>query len=165
MVKIKMAEKKIVESTTKTTNGNKGLNIDLSELKKIGTAIMTFVVSNPELISKLLDKPASYLKKIVKGEDVSQDTKKKVNKTIDENKSGGITTILSSLSSLSGGDNDTTNIFGDITKTLSGAQKSGVDVGSLLSGVGSLLQGSSKSSKKSSKSNNDLGSIIKNLFK
>ena len=162
-----MAEKKIVESKAKkeNTNNNKGLNIDLSELKKIGAAILAFVVSNPEIISKLLNKPAAYLKKIVKGEDVSKDTKKKVNKTIDDNKSGGIGSILSSLSGLSNGDKETTNIFGNITNTLKGAENSGVDVGSLLSGVGSLLGTSTKSKKKSKSSNSSLSSIIKGLFK
>ncbi len=162
-----MAEKKIVEAKGKkeTKNTNKGFNIDLSELKKIGAAILAFIASNPEIISKLLDKPASYLKKIVKGEDVSKDTKKKVNKTIDDNKSGGITSILTSLSGLSGGDKETTNIFGNISSTLTGTKKSGVNVESLLSGVGSLLGDTSKKSRKKSSSNSTLGSIIKGLFK
>ena len=162
-----MAERKIVdvEVEKKDTKTNKGLNIDLSELKKIAVAIMTFVASNPELVSKLLEKPAVYLKKIVKGEDVSKDTKKKVNKTIDDNKIGGITSILTSLSSLSKGDSETTNIFGNITSTLKGAEASGIDVGGLLGG---LLGSSSKKTKKSSKkssSSSGLDSIIKGLFK
>ena len=159
-----MAERKIVDVEVEKKE-NKGLNIDLSELKKIAVAIMTFVASNPELVSKLLAKPASYLKKIVKGEDVSNDTKKKVNKTIDDNKSGGITSILTSLSSLSKGDSETTNIFGNITSTLKSAESSGIDVGGLLGG---LLGSSSKSTKKSSKkssSSSGLDSILKGLFK
>ncbi len=164
-----MAEKKIVEAKSKkeTKNTNSGLNIDLSELKKIGSAILAFIVSNPEIISKLLNKPASYLKKIVKGEDVSSTTKKKVNKTIDDNKSGGIGSILSSLSGLSNGDKETNDIFGNITNTLNGAKNSGVDVGGLLSSVGSLLGTNTKSKKKSSKnsSTSTLGNIIKGLFK
>lgn len=163
-----MAEKKIVESKTKTkdTNDtNKGLNIDLSELKKIGAAILAFVVSNPELVSKLLSKPAAYLKKIVKGEDVSKDTKKKINKTIDESKNDGLTSILGSLTSLSGGNTEIDDIFGKISNTVKGAkvaESAGIDVGGILGG---LLGGSTskKSSKKSSGSN--LGSIIKGLFK
>ena len=70
-----MAERKIikVEEEKKTSNG---LNVDLSELKKIGAAILAFIVANPEIISKLLAKPAAYLKKVVDGENVSTDTKK-----------------------------------------------------------------------------------------
>ena len=167
-----MAERKIVEVEEVKEDKNKGLNIDLSELKKIGAAILAFVASNPELVSKLLKKPAAMLKKIVKGEDVSTTTKKKVNKTIDDSKSGGITSILTSLSSLSGGDSETTNLFGNITSTLKGAESSGIDVGGLLNGVGSLLGSSSKTSKstkktskKSSGSSDVLGGIIKGLFK
>jgi hypothetical protein len=89
-----MAEKKIVrveeEKETKSTKKS-GLNIDLGDLKKIGAAILAFVASNPDLVSKLLKKPAAYLKKIINGEDVSKDTKKTVNKTIKDSKSGGFT--------------------------------------------------------------------------
>lgn len=162
-----MAERKIVEvEETKTETKKNGLNIDLSELKKIGGAILAFVVANPEIISKLLNKPASYLKKIVNGEDVSKDTKKKVNKTINDNKSGGLTSILGSLTSLSGGDTETDDIFGKITKTVKGAkvaESAGIDVGGILGG----LLGGSKTTKKSSKSSSDniVGSLFKNLFK
>lgn len=158
-----MADKKIVrvESEKKETKKS-GLNINLGDLKKIGAAILAFVVANPELVSKLVKKPASYLKKIVKGEDVSKDTKKKVNKTINDNKSGGLTSILGSLTSLAGGDSETDDIFGKITKTVKGAkaaESAGLDVGGLLGG---LLGGSSKKSKKSS---SGLGDIFKSLFK
>lgn len=162
-----MAERKIVEvEETKKETKKAGLNIDLSELKKIGGAILAFVVANPEIISKLLNKPASYLKKIVNGEDVSKDTKKKVNKTINDNKSGGLTSILGSLTSLSGGDTETDDIFGKITKTVKGAkvaEAAGIDVGGILGG----LLGSKKTTKKSSKSSSDniVGSLFKNLFK
>lgn len=162
-----MAERKIVEvEETKKETKKAGLNIDLSELKKIGGAILAFVVANPEIISKLLNKPASYLKKIVNGEDVSKDTKKKVNKTINDNKSGGLTSILGSLTSLSGGDTETDDIFDKITKTVKGAkvaESAGIDVGGILGG----LLGGSKTTKKSSKSSSDniVGSLFKNLFK
>lgn len=164
-----MAEKKIVrvESETKDTKKS-GLNIDLGDLKKIGAAILAFVAANPELVSKLLAKPAAYLKKIVKGEDVSKETKKTVNKTIDESKSGGLTSILGSLTSLSGGNTEVDDIFGKISKTVKGAKvadAAGIDVGGILGG---LLGGSTKkkSSKKTSKSSDSgLGSIIKGLFK
>ena len=165
-----MAEKKIVEAKTKTddANTNKGLNIDLSELKKIGAAILAFVASNPELVSKLLSKPAAYLKKIVKGEDVSKDTKKKVNKTIDDNKSGGLTSIIGSLTSLSGGNSEINDMFGKISSTVTGAkvaEAAGVDVSGLLGGLlGGSTSKKTKSNKKSS-SDTGLGSIIKNLFK
>ncbi len=165
-----MAEKKIVrvESDTKETKKS-GLNIDLCDLKKIDLSILSLLASNPELTSKLLKKPAAYIKKIIKGEDVSKDTKKTVNKTIKESKSGGLTDILSSLTSLSGGNSEINDIFGKIKTTVTGAkvaEAAGVDVGGLLGG---LLGGSSskKSTKKSSKSSSDsgLGSIIKGLFK
>ena len=162
-----MAERKIVEvEETKKETKKAGLNIDLGDLKKIGGAILAFVVANPEIISKLLNKPASYLKKIVNGEDVSKDTKKKVNKTINDNKSGGLTSILGSLTSLSGGDTETDDIFGKITKTVKGAkvaEAAGIDVGGILGG----LLGSKKTTKKSSKSSSDniVGSLFKNLFK
>lgn len=162
-----MAERKIVEveeeANTKTTKKS-GLNIDLGDLKKIGVAILAFVASNPDLVSKLLKKPAAYLKKIVNGEDVSKDTKKTVNKTIKESKSGGLTSILGSLTSLSGGDKETDDIFGKISNTVKGAkvaESAGIDVGGLLGG---LLGGSSKKSSKKS-SSSGLGSIIKGLFK
>ena len=161
-----MSEKKVVrvESTKETKKS--GLNIDLSELKKIGGAILAFVVANPELISKLLSKPAAYLKKIVNGEDVSKDTKKTVNKTIKDNKDGGLTSILGSLTSLSGGDSEISDIFSKVSNTVKGAkvaEAAGIDVGGILGG---LLSGS-KSSKKSSKSSssNALGSLFKSLFK
>ena len=164
-----MSERKIVEvEEEKKETKKSGLNIDLDDLKKIGVAILAFVASNPEIVSKLLKKPASYLKKIVNNEDVSKDTKKKVTKTINDSKSGGLTSILGSLTSLSGGDKDTDDIFGKITNTVKGAkvaESAGIDVGGLLGG---LLGGSSskKTSKKSSKSSsNDLGNIIKGLFK
>ena len=135
-----MADRKIVEveETKKEPKSNKGLNIDLSELKKIGVAILGFIAANPELVSKLIKKPASYLKKIVNGENVSKDTKKKVNKTINDNKSGGLTSILGSLTSLSGGDRDTDDIFGKISNTVKGAkvaESAGLDVGGLLGGL------------------------------
>lgn len=160
-----MAERKIVEvEEDKKETKKTGLNIDLSELKKIGSAILAFVASNPELISKLLNKPASYLKKIVKNEDVSKDTKKTVNKAIDDSKSGGLTSILGSLTSLSGGNSDISDIFGKISTTVKGAkvaESAGIDVGGIL---GNLLGGSSK--KKSSKSTDSgLGNIFKSLFK
>ena len=147
----------------------KGLNIDLSELKKIGAAILAFVVANPEIVSKLLKKPAAYLKKIVNGENVSTDTKKKVNKTINDSKSGGLTSILGSLTSLSNGNSEINDIFGKISNTVKGAkvaEAAGVDVGGLL---GSVL-GSSKTSKKSSKSKKStdtsmLSGLLKGLFK
>ena len=161
-----MADRKIVEvEETKQETKKSGLNIDLGDLKKIGTAILAFIASNPELVSKLLSKPASYLKKIVNGEDVSKDTKKTVNKTIKENKDGGLTSILGSLTSLSGGDSEISDIFGKISNTVKGAkvaEAAGIDVGGILGG----LFGGTKSSKKSSKSSDSgLGSIIKNLFK
>ena len=161
-----MADRKIVEvEETKKETKKSGLNIDLSELKKIGAAILAFVAANPDLVSKLLQKPAAYLKKIVKGEDVSKDTKKKVNKTIDDSKSGGLTSILGSLTSLSGGDSEISDIFSKVSNTVKGAkvaEAAGIDVGGILGG----LLGSS-SSKKSSKKSSDsgLGSIIKGLFK
>ena len=160
-----MAEKKVVrvESTKETKKS--GLNIDLSELKKIGGAILAFVLANPELISKLLQKPAAYLKKIVNGEDVSKDTKKTVNKTIKDNKDGGLTSILGSLTSLSGGDSEISDIFSKVSKTVKGAkvaETAGIDVGGILGG----LLGSKSSNKKSSKSSsNALGSLFKSLFK
>lgn len=158
-----MAEKKIVKVEEKETKKT-GLNIDLSELKKIGAAILAFIASNPDLVSKLLAKPAAYLKKIVKGENVSDTTKKKINKTIDDNKSGGITSILTSLSGLSNGDSETTNLFGNISSTLKGAEASGIDVGGLIGGI--LGSGKKTTKKTSSKSSStDLGSIIKGLFK
>ena len=158
-----MADRKIVEVEEETKETKKsGLNIDLGDLKKIGVAILAFVAANPDLVKKLIKKPAAYLKKIVNGEDVSKDTKKKVNKTIKDNKAGGLTSILGSLTSLSGGDTETDDIFGKISNTVKGAkvaEAAGVDVGGLLGG---LLGGSKKSSKKSS---SGLGSIIKSLFK
>ncbi len=160
-----MAERRIVEvQEEKKETKKSGLNIDLSELKKIGVAILAFVAANPDLVKKLLKKPASYLKKIVNGEDVSKDTKKKVNKTIKDNKDGGLTSILGSLTSLSGGDKDTDDIFGKITSTIKGtkvAEAAGLDVGGILGG---LLSGASKKKAKKS-STSGLGSIIKSLFK
>ena len=161
-----MADKKVVrvEEETKKT----GLNIDLSELKKIGAAILAFVASNPELVSKLLSKPASYLKKIVNGEDVSKDTKKKVNQTINDSKSGGLTSILGSLTSLAGGDSATSDIFDKISTTVKGAkvaEAAGIDIGGILGG---LLGGNKKTTKKSSKSSsseNVIGSLFKSFFK
>ena len=160
-----MADRKIVEVQETKETKKSGLNIDLSELKKIGSAILAFVASNPELISKLISKPAAYLKKIVKGEDVSKETKKTVNKTINESKSGGLTEILSSLTSLSGGNSEISDIFSKVSNTVKGAkvaEAAGIDVGGILGG---LLGGSS--SKKSSKKSSDsgLGSILKGLFK
>ena len=165
-----MAERKIVdvEEKKETTSTKKsGLNIDLGDLKKIGLAILGFLAANPELASKLLKKPAAYIKKIVNGEDVSKDTKKTVNKTIKDSKSGGFTTILDSLSSLSGGNSEIDDIFGKISTTVKGAkvaEAAGVDVGGLL---GNLVGGSSskKSSKSSSSSGNILGNLFKSLFK
>ena len=103
------------------------------------------------------------IKKIIKGEDVSKETKKTVNKTINESKSGGLTSILGSLTGLAGGDSETTDLFGKITNTVKGAkvaQSAGLDVGGLLGG---LLGGSSKKSKKSSSSG--LGDLFKSIFK
>ena len=163
-----MAERKIVEvESTKTETKKSGLNIDLGDLKKIGAAILAFVVANPDLVSKLLKKPVAYLKKIVNGENVSKDTKKTVNKTIKES-GGGLTDILGSLTSLGGGDSEINDIFGKISNTVKGAkvaESAGIDVGGL---VGSLLGGSSSSKstkKKSSSSSSGLGDIIKGLFK
>ena len=155
-----------VESTTKETKKS-GLNIDLGDLKKIGVAILAFLASNPDLVSKLLKKPAALIKKIVKGEDVSSDTKKTVNKAIKESKSGGLTDILSSLTSLGGGDSEINDIFGKIKTTVTGAkvaESAGIDVGGILGG---LLGGSSskKSTKKSSSSDSVIGSLFKSLFK
>ena len=143
-----MAEKKIVEAKSQETNKS-GLNIDLSDLKKIGAAILTFIASNPELVGKLLEKPASMLKKIISGEDVSSDTKKKVKKTISSNKSEGLSGILTSLSS-GVNDSEVSDIFGKIIGT--------VKTGEVVNGVGNLLGGKSKSS-------SGLGSILKGLFK
>jgi hypothetical protein len=158
-----MADRKIVEvEETKTETKKSGLNIDLGDLKKIGVAILAFVAANPDLVNKLIKKPAAYLKKIIKGEDVSKNTKKTVTKAINENKSGGLTSILGSLTSLADGDSETTDIFGKITNTVKGAkvaESAGLDVGGLLGG---LLGGSSKKTKKSS---GGLGDIFKSLFK
>jgi len=160
-----MADRKIVEvEEEKKETKKSGLNIDLGDLKKIGAAILAFVVANPDLIKKLLKKPAAYLKKIVKGEDVSKDTKKKVNATIDDSKDGGLTSILGSLTSLSGGDSEISDIMGKISSTVKGAkvaESAGIDVGGIL---GSLLGGSSKKSSKKS-SSSGLSDIVKNLFK
>ncbi len=163
-----MAEKKIVrvESTKKEETKKSGLNIDLGDLKKIGLAILAFLAANPELTSKLLKKPAAYIKKIINGEDVSKDTKKTVNKTI-KNSSGSLTDIIGSLTSLGGGNSEIDDIFGKISNTVKGAkvaEAAGVDVGGLFSGL--FGGSSSKKTKKSSKSaNSGLGSIIKGLFK
>ena len=162
-----MAERKIVEvEETKTETKKSGLNIDLGDLKKIGLAILAFLAANPELTSKLLKKPASYIKKIVSGEDVSKDTKKTVNKAIKDSKSGGLTSILESLTSLSGGDKETDDIFGKISTTVKGAkvaEAAGVDVGGLLGGL--FGSSSKKKTTKSSSSSGGLGNIIKGLFK
>ena len=162
-----MADRKIVEvETTKTETKKSGLNIDLSELKKIGAAILAFVAANPDLVIKLLQKPAAYLKKIVKGEDVSKETKKTVNKTIDESKSGGLTSILGSLTSLSGNDSEISDILGKVSNTVKGAkvaEAAGIDVGGILGGL--LGSSSSKKSSKKSSSDSGLGSILKGLFK
>ncbi len=160
-----MAEKKVVKVEEEKSTKKSGLNIDLGELKKIGVAILGFIAANPELVSKLLKKPAAYLKKIVKGEDVSKDTKKTVNKTINESKSGGLTSILGSLTSLAGGNSEISDIFGKISTSVKGAkvaESAGIDVGGILGG---LLGGSS--SKKSSKKSSDsgIGSFLKGLFK
>ncbi len=143
-----MAEKKIVEAKSSETNKS-GLNIDLSDLKKIGAAILAFIASNPELVGKLLEKPASMLKKIINKEDVSSDTKKKVKKTISSNKSEGLSGILTSLSS-GVNDSEVSDIFGKIIGT--------VKTGEVVNGVGNLLGGKNKSS-------SGLGSILKGLFK
>lgn len=143
-----MAEKKIVEAKSQETNKS-GLNIDLSDLKKIGAAILAFIAANPELVGKLLEKPASMLKKIINKEDVSSDTKKKVKKTISSNKSEGLSGILTSLSS-GVNDSEVSDIFGKIIGT--------VKTGEVVNGVGNLLGGKSKSS-------SGLGSILKGLFK
>lgn len=143
-----MAEKKIVEVKSQETNKS-GLNIDLSDLKKIGAAILAFIAANPELVGKLLEKPASMLKKIINKEDVSSDTKKKVKKTISSNKSEGLSGILTSLSS-GVNDSEVSDIFGKIIGT--------VKTGEVVNGVGNLLGGKSKSS-------SGLGSILKGLFK
>lgn len=143
-----MAEKKIVEAKSNETNKS-GLNIDLSDLKKIGAAILAFIASNPELVGKLLEKPASMLKKIINKEDVSSDTKKKVKKTISSNKSEGLSGILTSLSS-GVNDSEVSDIFGKIIGT--------VKTGEVVNGVGNLLGGKSKSS-------SGLGNILKGLFK
>lgn len=143
-----MAEKKIVEAKSSETNKS-GLNIDLSDLKKIGAAILAFIASNPDLVGKLLEKPASMLKKIINKEDVSSDTKKKVKKTISDNKSEGLSGILTSLSS-GVNDSEVSDIFGKIIGT--------VKTGEVVNGVGNLLGGKSKSS-------SGLGSILKGLFK
>lgn len=143
-----MAEKKIVEAKSQETNKS-GLNIDLSDLKKIGAAILAFIAANPELVGKLLEKPASMLKKIINKEDVSSDTKKKVKKTISSNKSEGLSGILTSLSS-GVNDSEVSDIFGKIIGT--------VKTGEVVNGVGNLLGGKSKSS-------SGLGNILKGLFK
>ena len=163
-----MADRKIVDvEETKTETKKSGLNIDLGDLKKIGLAILSFLAANPELASKLLKKPAAYIKKIVSGEDVSKDTKKTVNKTI-KNSSGSLTDILGSLTSLGGGNSEIDDIFGKISNTVKGAkvaEAAGVDVGGLIGGLfGS--SSSKKTTKKSSKSSsNSLGNVIKSLFK
>ena len=143
-----MAEKKIVEAKSNETNKN-GLNIDLSDLKKIGAAILAFIASNPELIGKLLEKPTSMLKKIINKEDVSSDTKKKVKQTISSNKNEGLSGILTSLSS-GVNDSEVSDIFSKIIST--------VKTGEVVNGVGNLLGGKSKSS-------SGLGNILKGLFK
>lgn len=158
-----MADKKIVRVESEQETKKSGLNIDLGDLKKIGVAILAFVASNPELVNKLIKKPAAYLKKIIKKEDVSKDTKKTVNEAINDSKSGGITSILGSLTSLAGGDTETSDIFGKITNTIKGAkvaESAGIDVGGILGG---LLGSSKKTSKKSS--SGGLGDILKGLFK
>ncbi len=166
-----MAERKFVEvEEEKKETKKSGLNIDLSELKKIGAAILAFIASNPEIVSKLLNKPATYLKKIVNGENVSSTTKKKVNKTINDSKSGGLTSILTSLTSLSGGDAETDDIFGKISNTVKGAkvaESAGVDVGGLLGGLlGSSSKTKTKKTSKKTKSSSDgLSSLLKGLFK
>jgi len=163
-----MAEKKIVRVESKKEETKKsGLNIDLGDLKKIGVAILGFLAANPDLVSKLIKKPAAYIKKIIKGEDVSKDTKKTVNKTIKES-SGSLIDILGSLTSLGNGDSEINDIFGKISNTVKGAkvaEAAGVDVGGLLGG---LLGGSSSkksTKKKSSSSSSGLGGLIKSLFK
>ena len=183
-----MAERKFVEvEEEKKETKKSGLNIDLSELKKIGAAILAFIASNPEIVSKLLNKPAfiasnpeivskllnkpaTYLKKIVNGENVSSATKKKVNKTINDSKSGGLTSILTSLTSLSGGDAETNDLFGKISNTVKGAkvaESAGVDVGGLLGGLlGSSSKTKTKKTSKKSKSSSDgITSLLKGLFK
>lgn len=141
-----MADKKIVSVEAKE---EKKAGIDKSDLLKIGTAILTFIASNPELVGKLLEKPTSMLKKIIGKEDVSSDTKKKVKKTISNNKNEGLSGILTSLSS-GVNDSEVSDIFNKIIGT--------VKTGEVVNGVGNLLGGKSKSS-------SGLGSILKGLFK
>ena len=161
-----MASKKIVSVEEEKETKKSGLNIDLGDLKKIGVAILAFLAANPDLASKLLKKPVAYIKKIIKGEDVSKETKKTVNKTLKES-DGSLTDILGSLTSLGGGNSEINDIFGKISNTVKGAkvaEAAGVDVGGLLGG---LFGGSSskKSTKKKSSSSSGLGDIIKGLFK
>lgn len=146
-----MAEKKIIK-VEETKKKESAINTD--DLKKIGTAILTFIATNPELVSKLLEKPASMLKKIIGGEDISSDTKKKVNKKIASNKQNGLSSILTAFSS-DANDSDVSNIFDKISNTIS--------TGELVNSVGNILGKNSNNKKKSSSSG--LGSIISNLFK
>ena len=158
-----MAERKIIKVEEEKSKKKTNLNIDLSELKKIGLAILSFIAANPELVSKLLNKPTTYLKKIVNGENVSKDTKKKVNKTINDNKNGGIASILTSLGNLSGDDKETTNIFKDISKKVTTA-KVGSDVANVLGGLLNSSS-SSKKGKKKNASSSGLAGIFQSLFK
>lgn len=154
-----MAERKIIDMTGSAEKSKKKgldlskLNIDFDELMKFASSILGLITTDSKLLKNLKKDPVSTIKKILKKQDLTSNTKSAITSVLNENKKSDLSTILDKIGDIT--DGDTSNIF-DSLKSLT-ADSDGLDLGDVVEGV-STLMGSKNKSK-------GIMSVIGKLFK
>ena len=109
-----MAERKIIDKTGSAAKSEKKLdlgklNIDFDEIKKLIPSIVSALMTDSKLLKNLKKKPVETMKKIVKKEDLSDNTKNAIKSILKDNKDSDLPTILDKIGDAT--DGDTSNVF------------------------------------------------------
>lgn len=161
-----MAERKIIDKTGSAAKSEKKLdlgklNIDFDEIKKLIPSIVSALMTDSKLLKNLKKKPVETMKKIVKKEDLSDNTKNAIKSILKDNKDSDLPTILDKIGDAT--DGDTSNVFDSLKDLVAGDDD--LDIGDVIKGV-SILKGSkSKSKTKSESKSSGLMNMIGKFFK
>jgi len=158
-----MAERKIIDKTGSANSSKKidlsKLNIDFDEIKKLIPSIVSALLQNPKLLKNLKKNPVATMKKIVKKEDLSTNTKNAIKSILKDNKNSDLPTILDKIGDAT--DGDTSNVFDSLKDLVAGDDD--LDIGDIIKGA-SILKGGSSKTKTESKGKG-LINLIGKFFK
>lgn len=136
-----MAERKIVDMTGTAKKKEKKnidlskLNIDLDELMKFATSILTLITTDSNLLKNIKKDPANTIKKLLKKQDLASNTKNSITSILNDNKKSDLSTILDKIGDAT--DGDTSSVF-DTLKNIT-SDSDGLDLGDVVEGVSSLM--------------------------